>query len=254
MRLRDARVPLFSMETTSIALSETSLCLSSPSTFLRLPTTSKKCSHIPPGNQLPLTIHLANSTPLAIVSLFNSLDPYAHYTLLACRLFLVFNIVMACSPLFRAKDDIEDIPLTPSQRALLGLKPSSAPLTPGQQYITPPRYARSSTPLSNASAQKMADSSPSARPASPSSIDRSPFGQSKGLSGSPYSNSPLVQKALGGASANRRLSYGSSPLDVTGAMPASTTGLSVGKATVGLNSKWLYERGRASPNANPLFT
>lgn len=44
-----------------------------------------------------------------------------------------------------------DIPLTPGQRALLGLDPNATPpLTPGQQYVTPPRYQRSrgGTPVS----------------------------------------------------------------------------------------------------------
>lgn len=71
-----------------------------------------------------------------------------------------------------------------------------------------------------------------------------------------------MQRALGGASTARRLSYGSSPsLDLgasiggAGALPsAPTTGLGSGKASVGLNSKWLYERGRGSPNGKALFT
>lgn len=198
------------------------------------------------------------SIPSVLPSLLNSFEPYNQYTILVLQVFLVFNIIMACSPLFRVRDEIEDIPLTPSQRALLGLKPSSASLTPGQSYITPPRYARSSTPRSSASAQRLASGSPlSQRAASPSSLDRSALGQSKGASGSPYA-SPLMQKALGGASTARRLSYGSSPLDISngvGALPATpTTGLASGKASVGLNSKWLYERGRGSPSGKGLFT
>lgn len=169
---------------------------------------------------------------------------------------------MACSPLFRAKDEIEDIPLTPSQRSLLGLKPCSVPLTPGQQYITPPRYARSSTPRSGAATQRPTGGSPlSARAASPSSLDRSTLGQTKAASGSPFSSSPLMQKAIGGASAARRLSYGtSSPLDLAASASGTTlsatptTGIASGKASVALNSKWLYERGRSSPNGKALFT
>lgn len=206
--------------------------------------------------------HILTMAPCSIPSVFpsflNSFEPYNQYTILVLQVFFVFNITMACSPLFRVRDEIEDIPLTPSQRALLGLKPSSAPLTPGQSYITPPRYARSSTPRLSASAQRLASGSPlSQRAASPSSLDRSALGQSKGASGSPYA-SPLMQKALGGASTARRLSYGSSPLDISngvGALPATpTTGLASGKASVGLNSKWLYERGRGSPSGKGLFT
>ena len=206
--------------------------------------------------------HYSSSTPNAIISFLASFGPVTDYTLVACRLLLALNIALACLPLLRYKDDIDDIPLTPSQRALLGLKPSSLPLTPGQEYITPPRYARSSTPRSSGSAQRVGSSSPlSARAASPSSLDRSSIGQSKHSSGSPYT-SPLVQKAIGGASAARRLSYSSSPLDMgpagngSGPLPAAapTTGLASGKASVGLNSKWLYERGRRSPNGKALFT
>ncbi|KAL1304143.1 hypothetical protein AAFC00_000570 [Neodothiora populina] len=199
----------------------------------------------------------------AISTLLASFYPITLYAAWAVRLLFTFNIASACRPLFSAKDEVEDIPLTPSQRALLGLKPSSAPLTPGQQYITPPRYARSSTPRSSANAQRLASGSPlSARAASPSSFENvSTMSQSKGPVGSPYSSSsPLMQKAIGGASAARRLSYGgSSPLDLSGSgsgnsLPSmSTTGLASGKASVGLNSKWLYERGRGSPGGTGLF-
>ncbi|TGJ79369.1 hypothetical protein E0Z10_g9388 [Xylaria hypoxylon] len=53
---------------------------------------------------------------------------YTYYTLLAVPF---FNICLNFWPLFRAKDEVSDIPLTPGQRRLLGLPQSSAPPTPG---------------------------------------------------------------------------------------------------------------------------
>ncbi|GAB7347020.1 hypothetical protein MBLNU459_g3167t2 [Dothideomycetes sp. NU459] len=204
-------------------------------------------------------------TPASLLALLNSFEPYTAYALIATRLLILLNIAAACAPLFRPKDDLSDIPLTPSQRSLLGLSPSLAPLTPGQQYTTPPRYTRSSTPRSNASAHIAASGSPSSfRGGSPSSLDRSTMGHSRPASGSPYSSSPLVQKALG-TSAARRLSFTpSSPQDLaalplsangtTGVPVPPATGIANGKASVGLNSKWLYERGRSSPSGRGLIT
>ena len=76
---------------------------------------------------------------------------YLKYFVLAFRTLLVYNIGTALFPLVQRKDEMLDIPLTPGQRALLGLDPSATPpLTPGQQYVTPPRYQRSrgGTPVS----------------------------------------------------------------------------------------------------------
>lgn len=207
---------------------------------------------------------MSHSTPAYLLHLLKSCGPYPHYAILALRLCLLLNIAWACAPLFQPNDDLSDIPLTPSQRALLGLKPSSASLTQGQEYTTPPRYTRSSTPRSNASAHIAASGSPNSLRGSPSSLERSTMGQSRGASGSPYSVSPLMHKALG-TSTSRRLSFtSSSPQDLpalgqsangTNALPATpTNGLANGKASVGLNNKWLYERGRGSPSGRGLFT
>ncbi|KIX09228.1 uncharacterized protein Z518_00307 [Rhinocladiella mackenziei CBS 650.93] len=66
------------------------------------------------------------------------------------RIILCANIILLLRPVIpyiSKKDEIQDIPLTPSQRSLLGLNPSiqptpnSAPSAAG--YITPPRYRRS---------------------------------------------------------------------------------------------------------------
>ncbi|KAI9802369.1 MAG: hypothetical protein M1833_001875 [Piccolia ochrophora] len=192
--------------------------------------------------------------------LFGLLSEYAKYPVLALRFLLVFNIFMALLPLIRPKDDLDDIPLTPSQRALLGLGSSASPATPGVQYSTPPRYPRSSSPRNNTPSSRSTSYS-----ASPLSGRASPsFG--RGLGASPFSPaaSPLLQKAIGGGNRelSRRHSVGTpSPLGaMTGGGAASLVGLpstpspSSGKGpSVGLNSRWLYDRNRAGPGAGKVF-
>jgi len=184
-----------------------------------------------------------------------SLQPYATYCYHALQLVFMYNIVIALLPLARAKDDMSDIPLTPAQRKLLGLPPSSAPPTPGSQYVTPPRYARTPTPLSGSPATKgVYSGSPLAGKGSP--IPGSP-------SGSPFSPgaSPLLQKAMGGVSnGSRRHSYGSpSPLGPTGSRmgggeaPGTPSPASKGTG-IGLNSKWLYDKGRRNSGSARLYT
>ena len=198
-----------------------------------------------------------DSIPSSILSAVAPYDQYKTYTLLVLRALFFINILVAFRPLLRSKDDVADIPLTPSQRSLLGLQPSNAPLTPGGQYITPPRYSRSSTPRSDVSGRAGSRSpyggSPSnGRDGSPGSFDRS-LGQSQRRnSGSLYSQSPLVQKALGGSAA-RRLSFDSG--NGNNGLPSTpTANVGSGRASVGLNNKWLYERGRASPSSRGVFS
>ncbi|KAG9531304.1 hypothetical protein KCU93_g2044, partial [Aureobasidium melanogenum] len=184
---------------------------------------------------------LSDYTPTALTAYLKSMDPYATWATLLLRCIPVLNISLALMPLFRPKDEMTDIPLTREQRQLLGLTPQNLPLPAGSPgYVTPPRYSRASTPRS--SAQKHTSASPMSHKASPSSFDQSTLGVSKGPSGSPFSVSPLMQKAVGGATAART----SSPLDSS--LGSSSSGLATGKATVSLNSKWLYERGKGSPN------
>lgn len=182
-----------------------------------------------------------------------ALGPYATYTILLLRAFLIINIALACTPLFRAADACEDVPLTPSQRQLLGLPPMSRPATPLEQasYATPPRYSR--TPSS--SLQGQASDSPRNSPQEfDSTLRRS------SASNSPYSATPIRQSPSFLQSPSqgerRRLSYGgtstptrSSPLglglsefDAPGS--GSGTPTKSGRASVGLNSKWLYDKGR----------
>ncbi|RYO30444.1 hypothetical protein AA0111_g5523 [Alternaria arborescens] len=179
--------------------------------------------------------------------------PYSNWAILLVRVVFAANIVIAFLPLVRRyyPDEIVDIPLTPSQRASMGLKAGvQAPPTPGSayaspNYVTPPRYQRS-TPRSNSfSAQDHGSHSPSPRPN---------FGRSG--SGSPFSpnNGGSFDRSLSG-SAIKRMSYGSSMSgslfgDSSSSMTPGTPTPSTGKASVGLNNKWLYEKRRDSPKSS----
>jgi nucleoporin POM34 len=121
------------------------------------------------------------------------------------RLLFIINVLTALYPLFSPKDDLADIPLTPTQRSLLGLDPNSTPpATPGTRYVTPPRYRLASGSRAG---------SPSNRGTSPLSTTGSPA--SGRASYSPTTTSPLFQKALanGNRESGRRQSFGSSSLN-----------------------------------------
>ena len=174
--------------------------------------------------------------------------PYPNYLLLVLRLFFLANIAVALSPLFRKPDSCEDVPLTPAQRQLLGLPPMSRPATPLEQtqWVTPPRYSRSHTPKSATSSLRAQASG------SPSSGRGMPF-EAASPSGSTHrrgSASPLTPSGARGAE-RRRLSYTnrSSPLSTSefDAVGSMSTPTKTNRASVGLNSKWLYEKGRGSP-------
>lgn len=145
-----------------------------------------------------------------------------------------------------------DIPLTPTQRSLLGLDPTATPPpSPGtqQQYVTPPRYPRSPTPR-NISPLATTGRSSGSNYSTP--ITDSPSFGREG-SDSPGANlaaSPLWQKSLGKSAVMRRSSYGSpSPLGPgngvlgTPSTPSPTAGRG---ASVALNNKWLYQKGRSA--------
>lgn len=177
--------------------------------------------------------------------------PYSTYFLNLIRILLIFNIFVALWPLVRRKDDLADIPLTPSQRRLLGLPPSNTPPTPGSQFVTPPRYPHSTTPQSGSPSSTY---SPSPLSGKGSPIQGTPRG-------SPFSQnaSPLLSKAVGGGV--KRPSYGSpSPLG-----PGTTKGNwfdspstpspSIGKGpSVTLNNKWLWEKGRRRSGDARVFS
>ncbi|KAI0135676.1 NPCC-domain-containing protein [Daldinia grandis] len=174
---------------------------------------------------------------------------YAYWTVLAIP---VFNIGTNLLPLLRPKDDISDIPLTPGQRRLLGLPPTSAPPTPGSAYSTPPRYSRTPSISGSAGSKRSFSSSPRS--------STSNFGSSigvngnGGLAGLASPQSPLLQKAMNGARRSSISSLGSpSPMGAStgfssfyGGVPDSPSPSPANgkRSTVGLSSKWLYERGR----------
>ncbi|CAG1992393.1 unnamed protein product [Fusarium graminearum] len=154
------------------------------------------------------------------------------------------NIGVACLPLIRPKDDLSDIPLTSAQRQLLGLDPSSAAPTPDAKFSTPPRYSR--TPSLGGSVGSRGSYN-----SSPLSSRGSPFVQ-----GSPL-GSPLFQKStnsfgssFGNSFNGRRSSFGStSPFAASSSSNVFSNPTSPGtpggkRTSVGLNSKWLYEKGR----------
>ncbi|KAI7665945.1 hypothetical protein D0864_13353 [Hortaea werneckii] len=204
------------------------------------------------------------------------------YTHLLLRAFLTLNIALSLAPLFRPQDPCDDIPLTDSQRYHLGLPPRTRPATPMEEknYVTPPRYSRNSTPQSDrASLRLFASDSPlGTRSAGASPLDRS-------LGGSPFASSSQRPSPLGGrqsaaaaaaagmnSSPRRRSSFqgatqrgsplgglndldgfGSSVFGGSTGTPTKSNGATtttpVGKASVGLNSKWLYEKGLWSPRS-----
>ncbi|KAE8152507.1 nuclear pore complex component-domain-containing protein [Aspergillus avenaceus] len=216
---------------------------------------------------------------------FSQFSTYPDLSLIALQLIFLFNILVALYPLFRPKDNLSDIPLTPTQRALLGLDPSATTsLTPGSTYVTPPKYR-----LSGSGSRA---GSPASRAASPLSASASASGHrlSSGPTFSP-STSPLFHKAVsnGGRDTGRRPSFGSSsPLGRSSPFKESTFressfresgfgssfresnfgstfressfGSSMGPATpspvggkrvnLGLSNKWLYERSRRLSASN----
>lgn len=179
---------------------------------------------------------------------------YLTWSFIIVSILPVWNVGMACAPLLRNPDDMSDIPLTPAQRKLLGLPPSSKPEAPNTVYSTPPRYAR--TP-------SLAGSTRKASPSSSPLVSANGSPSTSRMTGSPYSPvaSPLLQKSVG-YNGRRSFSQGSggSPLsastaNILGASfnssvfsePPATPSPPGGKRmSVGLNNKWLYERGRRS--------
>ncbi|KAI1332148.1 NPCC-domain-containing protein [Xylariaceae sp. FL0255] len=188
---------------------------------------------------------------------------YGYYALLLIPL---FNIAQNLWPLFRAKDDLSDIPLTPGQRKLLGLPPSSAPPTPGSVYSTPPRYSRTPSASGSATSRRSFSSSPISN-RSPSN-QGSPTPAGGNLSGGLASpnHHQLLQKAMFGARRSSRGSMGSPTPGASlfgGAASESPSPSPAGKrSTVGLNSKWRYEKGmyekstgfRESLGASTMYT
>lgn len=187
---------------------------------------------------------LAKFTALTLIlySVTGSFKIYLSWAWFILQLIPFVNIGIACLPLIRPQDDLSDIPLTPAQRQLLGLAPSSAAPTPDAKFSTPPRYSRTPSIAGSVGSRGSYTSSPLSGRGSP---------VIQGSTGSPL-GSPLFQKSVNNLGNGRRSSIGSiSPFGAstssnpfTDANPPSPSG---GKRTsVGLNSKWLYEKGRRS--------
>lgn len=159
----------------------------------------------------------------------------------------LINIAFALLPLVRPQDDLSDIPLTPAQRKLLGLPPSSRPATPNSAYSTPPRYSRTPSLAGSPASIKSYASSPLSAVASPASGQYSSprFGTSPSKLNapqySPSTVSPLLHKAVGGG-VGLGASTGSSVFGDGG--PATPTPTAGKRSSVSLNNKWLYEKGR----------
>ncbi|KAM3511103.1 hypothetical protein MY11210_005277 [Beauveria gryllotalpidicola] len=174
------------------------------------------------------------------------------------------QIALACTPLLRARDEMKDIPLTAAQRKLLGLEPAPpASSSPGaaaaaaaasadSTFSTPPRYSRTPSIAGSVGSRGSYTHSPQSGRGSPfqSSAPGSPFSP-------PVDSSPLLSKnggsnLFGGvAGGNRRASASGSPFSASTTMnllgdPASPSPAGGKRTSVGLNSKWLYEKGRRS--------
>lgn len=189
------------------------------------------------------------------------LKQYSSWIYATLVLVPLINIAFALLPLVRPKDDLSDIPLTPAQRKLLGLPPSSRPATPNSVYSTPPRYSRTPSLAGSPASIKSYTSSPLASPGSgqyssprfntsPSKLNAPQY--------SPSTVSPLLHKAVGGGmNGGRTSSFGStSPLgastasSVFGDAPSTPTPTTGKRSSVSLNNKWLYEKGRRSSGNN----
>lgn len=169
---------------------------------------------------------------------------YAKYAYLVMQAFPLVNIALASMPLLRKSDDCSDIPLTPSQRKLLGLPASSLAASPDAVFSTPPRYSRTPSISGSVSSRNAVSGSPLSGRASPVPLM------------SPSPASPLLQKAVNGTIPRRSSFSSPSPLGVSTSsslFPESPSPSPVGmgkRSSVGLNNKWLYDRGRRASGQN----
>ncbi|CCU83013.1 nuclear pore complex component [Blumeria hordei DH14] len=177
-----------------------------------------------------------NSTLPLIIQNNLSINQYAKYLLYFLQSIFFYNIVTACLPLFRQTDNLADIPLTPAQRKLLGLSPLATPPKFNPEFSTPPRYARTSTPLSRSPIHRE-------RNTGISTVERDNV-ISGGTSGSQFSPLGRLSSSL---NSNRRSSTGFSSFgpgfNISQEIPGSPTPSHL-KGSVPLNNKWLYDRGR----------
>ncbi|KAL6854193.1 nuclear pore complex component domain-containing protein [Trichoderma novae-zelandiae] len=179
---------------------------------------------------------------------------YLGWAWFVAQLVPFIQIGMACLPLIRPKDEIADIPLTATQRKLLGLNPTAIPPIPEVNFSTPPRYSRTPSIAGSVGSRTSYPNSPLDGRGSPMS---NALSQSFGGSVSQFSpiGSPLLQSV--NSVSHRRSSFGSPGSFGSGSFGASTSSNmfpdhtspspSGGKRTsIGLNNKWLFEKGRRS--------
>lgn len=173
----------------------------------------------------------------AFSGLTHLLGSYHWLPMLIFRLVLCYNIYHAAQPLWRPQDDLADIPLSPTQRELLGLDPGSGkPGTPTSEFITPPRYQRS-TPRGQSPASGRDGNGNTFSPSASPLWTRAIAGDKRRAS--------LGRDAWDGTSRD-----GTSPRDSFGESgtfspntPSPVRGSSSG---IPLNSKWLYDRRSSS--------
>ncbi|CAL00277.1 hypothetical protein AnigIFM60653_003101 [Aspergillus niger] len=208
------------------------------------------------------------------------ISTYPDLSLLVLRVIFALNILIALYPLFRPKDNFSDIPLTPTQRSLLGLDPSATQsLTPGTTYVTPPRYrlsasrnaspaSRSGSPLSasaGASGHRLSSGpsfSPSPSPllhkvvtnGSKESGRRPSFGSSSPLgrssSFSPFKESSFKESTFKDSTSTFRESTMSTFSGMSSIAPATPSPVGGKRVSLGLSNKWLYERSRRLSASN----
>ncbi|KAK3499849.1 nuclear pore complex component-domain-containing protein [Neurospora hispaniola] len=187
---------------------------------------------------------------------------YGSWIYAALLLVPLVNIVIALLPLFRPADDFADIPLTPSQRKLLGLPPI-AKATPGATAIsTPPKYSRTPSMAGTPASMKTGGSA----------LSMAKNGSSEITLSEPYSPSPvspLFQKVMQGnkqftvnafsplgastmsnpfgssiSSSAFGSSTGSSVFGEGPATPTPASGKRSNVSSVALTNKWLFEKRR----------
>ncbi len=211
-------------------------------------------------------------TPILTASGLADAAQLSSTILLLFRLVICANIVLLLRPVIpyiSKKDEIPDIPLTPSQRSLLGLKPSAqaspSPAVSAGSFVTPPRYRRSSGSFSGSasSAQNGTGYGTDRRSisanysSSPLSTSRFTVGFSptpsqsiqRNPQGSPFSPSPsaspLFHKAMSQnqtQSQSQLASLTFSDIDLS-ASTRSSFGASIGASGLG-RSQSLRERSR----------
>lgn len=189
------------------------------------------------------------------------LVPYSAWLLNLLRLILCSNLYFALKPVLpyvRKPDNLDDIALTPSQRALLGL-PRSQSNTPASadSYITPPRYRRSSpSPFvgpPGSSSTNRATYSASPLSTSRYTVGFSPTPQqlsekpSRRASGSPFSpSSPLFTKAFLNSTAKNDAAPNVDWTESTRSLLAGSTSIAPFQSSL-RRSESLRERGRPDP-------